>query len=66
MTATDLHWMDASEIAERVRDKSLSPVEVTEACIARIEQRDGELNAFCLPMFDIARDKAKKAEDSAE
>ncbi len=64
MTATDLHWMDASEIAARVRDKTISPVEVTEACIARIEQRDGELNAFCLPMFDIARDKAKKAEEA--
>ncbi len=64
MTTTELHWMEAAEIAARVRDKSLSPVEVTEACIARIEARDGELNAFCLPMFDIARDKAKKAEDA--
>lgn len=64
MTATDLHWMDASEIAARIRDKTLSPVEVTEACIARIELLDGALNAFCLPMFDIARDKAKRAEEA--
>ena len=48
MTTTDLHWMDASEMARRFRNKSLSPVEATEACIARIEARDGDLNAFCL------------------
>ncbi|TNF18259.1 MAG: hypothetical protein EP318_18375 [Rhodobacteraceae bacterium] len=64
MTAPDLHWMDASEIAARVRDKTLSPVEVTEACFARIEKLDGDLNAFCLPMFDIARAKARKAEEA--
>ncbi len=64
MTQTELHWMDASEIASRIRDKTISPVEVTEACIGRIEKLDGELNAFCLPMFDIAREKAKQAEDA--
>lgn len=63
MTTTELHWMDAAEIARRIRDKSLSPVEVTEACIARIEKLDGALNAFCLPMFDIARKKAREAEE---
>ena len=62
MTETDLHWMDATEMAARIRAKSLSPVEVTEACIARIEKLNDSLNAFCLPMFDIARDKAKRAE----
>jgi aspartyl-tRNA(Asn)/glutamyl-tRNA(Gln) amidotransferase subunit A len=62
MGNTELHWLDATEIALGIRNKSLSPVEVTEACIARIEKLNDDLNAFCLPMFDIARDKAKKAE----
>ncbi|MBE3638096.1 amidase [Mangrovicoccus algicola] len=64
MSGTELHWMSATEIASRVRDRTLSPVEVTEACISRIEQLDGALNAFCLPMFDIARQKARKAEEA--
>ena len=62
MTATQLHWLDATEIAAEIRAKRLSPVDVTEACIARIEKLNESLNAFCLPMFEIARDKAKKAE----
>ena len=62
MKSKELHWLNATEIASGIRTKTLSPVEVTDACIARIEKLDGALNAFCLPMFDIARDKAIRAE----
>lgn len=62
MADTELNWMGATEIAAAIRKKDLSPVEITEACIAQIESKNAELNAFCLPLFDIAREKAKSAE----
>src|SRR5438128_7362157 len=39
-------WAQASEIADAVADGSISAVEVTEAALARIAARDGELNSF--------------------
>ena len=46
MGVDELAYMSAAEIAERVRRRSLSPVEVVDACIARIERRNPSLNAF--------------------
>jgi len=39
-------WAQASEIADAVADGSISAIEVTEAALARIAARDGELNSF--------------------
>ncbi len=47
MALTDeLAYMTATELAMRIRRRQLSPVEVVEACIARIQQRNPSLNAF--------------------
>ncbi|WBU60899.1 amidase [Paracoccus albus] len=62
MTATDICWMDATELAECIRAKRLSPVEVTQAFIHRIEAVNPIVNAYCIPMFDIAMEKARRAE----
>ena len=62
MGSDDLAYMSAAEIAERVRRRSLSPVEVVDACIARIERRNPSLNAFVFQGFDDARREAKAAE----
>ena len=40
MGIDELAYMSAAEIAERVRRRSLSPVEIVDACIARIERRN--------------------------
>src|SRR5574337_452003 len=62
MSADELAYMSATEIAERIRARRLSPVEAVEACIARIEKRNPSLNAFVFKGFDDARREAKAAE----
>lgn len=47
--------LDALALAERVRSGEMSAAEVLEATIARIEQRDGALNAVVTRLFDEAR-----------
>ena len=48
-------WRSALECATLIRDKQLSPVELTEAVLARIEALNPRLNAFCLVAHDVAR-----------
>lgn len=64
MSADELAYMSAAEIAERVRRRRLSPIEVVEACISRIEKRNPSLNAFVFKGFDDARREAKAAEQA--
>ena len=61
---TDLAYMGAAEMAGRIRRRELSPVEVMEATIARIEQRNPSLNALIFLDFDGARKEARHAEDA--
>lgn len=58
----DFAYMSASEIASRIRRRDLSPVEVVDAVIDRIEQRNESLNAFVFKGFEDARAAAKAAE----
>ena len=58
----ELARMDAVSIAGAVRDKIISPVEVTEACLRRMEALEPHLHAFCTPTPDIARQQAKAVE----
>jgi amidase len=62
MTSTDLATMTATEIAGRIRRRQVSPVEVMDAAIHRIEARNPSLNAFVYLAFDEAREQARKAE----
>jgi len=62
MGSDELAYMSAAEIAERVRRRSLSPVEIVESAIHRIERRNPSLNAFVFKGFDDARREAKAAE----
>ena len=62
MKADELAYVSAAETARLVRGKELSPVEVVEAAIARIERRNPSLNAFVHLGFDDARREARKAE----
>ena len=62
MSDEELAYMGAAEIADKVRRRLLSPVEIVDACIARIERRNPSLNAFVFNGFDDARREAKAAE----
>ena len=42
--------------------KEISPVDLTNACLARIEQLNPSLNAFITVMHDLALDQAREAE----
>ena len=54
----DLARMDATDQAELVRAGRVSPAELVEAAIARIEKVNPELNAVIHPLFDDARKQA--------
>ncbi len=43
---SDLCFKPAHELASRIRSKQLSPVELMQACLDRIEQTHPTLNAF--------------------
>jgi aspartyl-tRNA(Asn)/glutamyl-tRNA(Gln) amidotransferase subunit A len=62
MNDEELCYMPAVEMAAAIRAKKLSPVEVTEAVLRRIELRNPKLNAFCTLTVDEARATAKQAE----
>jgi len=52
-------------MAEQIREKKLSPVELVEAHLARIEQLNPKLNAFVQVDADGARRQARAAETAA-
>jgi amidase len=58
----ELAYVPAHELAARIRRRDLSPVEVVEAFIRRIEARNPSLNALVYLGFDSARTKAREAE----
>jgi amidase len=53
----------AVDIAAAIRRKEVSPVEVADLYLDRIEQFDRTLNAFCHRADDEVRDAAKRAAD---
>ena len=50
---------DATALAELVRNKQVSPAELAEAAIARIEQLNPKLNAVIAPMYEQGRAAAQ-------
>ena len=52
---TDLAHLDATAQAALVRDGEVSPIELVDAAIARIEKCNDELNAVIHPLFERAR-----------
>ena len=53
---------DGLELARLVRERQVTPLELIDATISRIESRDGALNAVVLPLFERARARAKTLE----
>ncbi|HEX3821329.1 MAG TPA: amidase, partial [Candidatus Sulfotelmatobacter sp.] len=51
-----------SDLAPRLRGREISPVEVTEDCLQRIEKLNPSLNAFITVMADSALAEARAAE----
>ena len=58
----ELTWMPAWEIRDRISKGDVSPVEVTEHFLGRIEELDGTLKTFRTLNAEGARRQAKEAE----
>ena len=63
-TENDICRMDAVTLANHIRAKELSPVEVVEAVLARTEKLEPLLHAFCTPTPDLAKETAKRIEQA--
>jgi aspartyl-tRNA(Asn)/glutamyl-tRNA(Gln) amidotransferase subunit A len=51
-----------SELAQGLRRREISPVEITQDCLLRIEKRNPDLNAFITVMAESALAEARRAE----
>ena len=58
--AQELDRLDAMAQAELVSSKTVKPLELVEAAIARIERVNPTINAVVTPMYDIALEVAKQ------
>ena len=61
-TPGDVTALSLAEAADELRGKRLSPVELTRACLARIESLDPSLNAFITVTAESALATAREAE----
>src|SRR5262245_19146098 len=62
MAADDLLWRSAVDLAELIRTKQVSPTELVDLVLARVEFLNPRLNAFCSVAADAARAAAREAE----
>lgn len=62
--ADELAYTSAATLAAQIRRRELSPVEVMDTFIERIEARNPSLNAFVFTAFAEAREQARQAESA--
>jgi len=62
----ELTKLTLSEASELVRSKKVSPVELTQACLSRIEQLNPKVNAFITVTADAALAQAREAESDIQ
>lgn len=55
---TDITWLDGTAQADLVRRGEVSPLELVDAAISRIERLNGQLDAVIRTRFDLARKEA--------
>jgi amidase len=60
--ADELARLDATDQAELVRSGQVSPAELVDAAIDRLERLDSDLNAVIHPALEIARERARSAD----
>src|SRR4026209_2616396 len=60
--ATDLHDLSIAELSRLIGARTLSPVELVDALIRRVETYDAQTQAFLTRTFELARRQAAEAE----
>ena len=58
----DVTYLSLAEVSERLHQGKLSPVELTRACLARIERLDDRLHSFITLTGITALQQARQAE----
>ena len=66
MQTNELHYLTVSDAASLIESRQLSPVELVEAHLERIEQTDERLNSFVTLLADEARSAAADAESAIQ
>jgi aspartyl-tRNA(Asn)/glutamyl-tRNA(Gln) amidotransferase subunit A len=59
----DIHWMTATQLVASYRSKDLSPVDVAEYLLGRIEALDANINAMCLIDAETTLAQARASEE---
>jgi aspartyl-tRNA(Asn)/glutamyl-tRNA(Gln) amidotransferase subunit A len=62
MISVDILYLSATELAKRIQDKTLSPVELTKAYLDRSEKLGSKLNAYARLAPEVALEQAAAAE----
>src|SRR5438270_4024687 len=55
-------FLTIAEASRLIQQRELSPVELVDSCLARIEKLDGQLHSFIRVLADSARAEARTAE----
>jgi Asp-tRNA(Asn)/Glu-tRNA(Gln) amidotransferase A subunit family amidase len=63
--ATEICFTPATELSRLIRAKDVSPVEIADAVLARIERVNPLINAYLTVTADLAREQARAAEGRA-
>ena len=66
MQTNELHYLTVSDAASLIESRQLSPVELVEAHLERIEQTDERLNSFVTLLADESRSAAADAESAIQ
>jgi aspartyl-tRNA(Asn)/glutamyl-tRNA(Gln) amidotransferase subunit A len=61
-TENEICAMDAVALAQKIQNKQISPVEVVDAVLARMDRLEPKVHAFCTPTPDLARETAQAIE----
>lgn len=62
MSTEKIYYLSISRLSDLIKKKEISPTELVEAYIRRIEALEPRLNSFITVLYDQARDDAKKIE----
>src|SRR5258708_39694753 len=60
----ELTALSLTEAAELIRQRKISPLELTRACLDRVEQIDGRLNSFVTLTAEAALRQAQQATEN--
>jgi len=64
MNKEEICFMSAVDMAELIKNGEETSSEILEVFIERIEKINPKINAYCTTAFEMAREMAKKADDS--